>query len=172
MSSNIDNLPSPQETFEWPRQAMRERNWSEAAKRWAVLRKAYPDHPATWFQGAGTHIEAGELDQAEALLEHARKHFPNHPNSLIDSAALAMSRQEWKVAEAFLQQARKKHPDNLQTWMKSAELAEHQGNLEQAAEYFQKASQVAPDRPGPLIEYAESPSFSLREYSTFEASYF
>lgn len=51
---------------------MRERNWSEAAKRWAVLREAYPNQATTWIRGAIAHIETGELDQAESLLAYAQ----------------------------------------------------------------------------------------------------
>jgi lipopolysaccharide transport system permease protein len=155
MRPSKNELPSYEQAFEWPRQAVREQNWREATRRWAVMRKAYPEHPATWLQGANAHIEAGELEQAEALLTHARQHFPNHPNSLTDSAGLAMRQQEWDVAEAFLQQARERYPDNLQTWMKSAEYAEHQSNLEQATAYNEKARQCAPNSPPPFIQYAE-----------------
>lgn len=148
-------LPPHEQAFEWPYEAARERKWLEASQRWAVLRKAYPEHPATWFQAANAHIKAGELEQAEALLAHAREHFPNHPHSLIESAALAMRRQEWDVAAVYLQRAREKHPDKLQTWMKSVECAEGQGDLEQATAYSEKARQYASDQPGPFIQYAE-----------------
>ena len=93
----MDELPLPEKAFEWPRQAMREKNWTEAAKRWTVLRKSYPDHPATWFQGACTHIEAGELEQADALIAYTRQHFPNHPNNLTDASSLAMRQQDWNA---------------------------------------------------------------------------
>jgi Tfp pilus assembly protein PilF len=61
---------------------------------WAVLRKAYPRHAATWFHAANAHIKAEELEQAEVLLTHAQQQFPNHPNNLIDRATLAMCRQQ------------------------------------------------------------------------------
>ena len=141
--------------FEWPRQAMQERNWQEAALRWEVLRKAYPQQPATWIQGALSNIEAGELEEAETLLKQAREYFPNNPNTLLYSAELAMSKQEWNAANTFLQQARKEHPDYLQTWMKSTQFAEHQDDLVQAIAYNEKARQCEPERPAPFIQYAE-----------------
>lgn len=150
-----NELPAPEQTFEWPRQAMQERNWNETAKRWAVLRKAYPDHPATWFQGLNALIQACEYDRAEALLAQARRHFANHPNLYTESAVLAMCRKRWDEAENHLQKARKKFPNNLQIWMKSAECAEGKGDLEKAIAYNQKARQCAPDQPAPYIQYAE-----------------
>jgi lipopolysaccharide transport system permease protein len=152
---NGTELPSLENAFEWPRQAMREQNWSDATQRWAILRKAYPNRPATWFQGATAHIEAGELQQAENLLKQAQQHFPNHPNLLIDFATLNMRKQEWSVAEDLLQQAREDYPDNVQTWIRSAECAEGLGNIEQAGKYYQKSCQIAPDNQGPYIQYAE-----------------
>ena len=146
---------SPEQAFKWPREAMQNKDWPEAAKRWAILRKAYPNHPAPWFQGANAHIKANELDEAENLLAYARQHFPNHPKSLTYSASLAMHRQAWDLAEDFLSKARKTHPCHLETWMKSAECAERRGDVEKATVYFQTSCQCAPNRPGPFVQYAE-----------------
>jgi tetratricopeptide (TPR) repeat protein len=125
LQTDSNDLLKPEKAFEWANQAGREKNWSVAAQRWAVLRRAYPDHPDTWFQGANAHIEAGELEQAEALISHTRQHFPNNPGNLIDASSLAMGRLDWDAAEVLLQKSREKHPDNLQTWMKPAECAEN-----------------------------------------------
>lgn len=148
-------LLTPEQAFEWPRQASREQNWPEAAKRWAVLRKAYPNHPGVWFQGAKAHMEAGELDEAERLLNNAREQFPNHPNALIDCAALAIRRHEWEIAGELLSKAREQHTEHLSTWMTSAEYAEKRGDFDQATLYYQKACETTPDRPVPFIQYAE-----------------
>ena len=155
-TDNLTKLPPPEQTFEWPQQAAKKQDWKEASRRWAVLRKAYPRHPATWLQGALAHIEAGELPQADALLEYARHHFPNNPNTLIFSYELSMRREEWGEADIFLQQARQKYPEShMQIWMKSSEFAEHQGDLEHATAYNVKARQCGPDHPDPFIQYAE-----------------
>lgn len=153
--TNNDTLLPAAKAFEWPNQAMQERDWPEAAQRWAVLRKAYPEYPATWFQAAQAHIEAGELEQAETLLAHARQHFPKHLNALTSFAMLNMHRREWDAAKVLLQQARERHPHELLTWMQSAECAEGQGDLKQASEYYLKACQCAPDSPGPFVQHAE-----------------
>lgn len=150
-----DELPAPDVAFEWPAQAVRDQNWPEAARRWAVLRRAYPEHPPTWIQAASAHIEAGDLDAAETLLEHARKYFANNPNAFIQSAELAIRRDDWGVAEEILQQVRERFPDDLQTWLKSAEFAEQQGEMAQAVAYNEKARQCAPGLPVAFIQYAE-----------------
>jgi len=155
LQTESDELPPPEKAFDWPNQAIREKNWSEAAQRWSVLRKAYPNHPATWFQGANAHIEAGELNPAEALIAYTQAQFPNHIGNLTIASSLAMRQKDWEAAEDFLRQARAKHPDNLQTWLKSAEYEDQQGNREQAATYLQRACQCTPGQPGPFIQLAE-----------------
>ena len=150
-----DELPTPEQAFKWPQQAARERDWPEAARRWAVLRMAYPKQSGTWIQGAIAHIEAGELELAEALLTHARQQFHNNPNTLLQSAELAIRQHKWDAAEDYLRQARQQFPDFLLTWMKSAEYAEHQSDLEQATAYNEKARLCDPDHPAPFIQYAE-----------------
>jgi len=146
---------SPEKVFAWPQQAALDQNWGEAAQRWAVLRTVYPQEAAPWLHGALACIEAGELDQAEKLLDYSRLHFPDIPNSLIHSAELAMRRQQWKTAKTFLQQARERHPNNLQVLMKSAECAERSGNLECSIAYNEKARQYSQGNPAPYIQHAE-----------------
>lgn len=162
MKTAVTNIkPETEETLqqekakEWAFQAMREGNWPEATQRWAVFRKAYPEHSAGWLQGAKAHIEANELDHAEILLEHGRQFFSSHENSLFFSADLAIKRQQWNAAESFLQRSREKFPNLFQTWMKSSLCSEQQGDIERAIEYNEKARQCAPNTIDPFIQYAE-----------------
>ncbi len=148
-------LPPEEKAFQWPWQAMKEHNWSEAASRWAVVRQAYPEKAGTWLQGAVAHIEAGELAQADVLLTYARKHFRSHPSTFPESARLAMQQHKWDTAHDFLQQARQQFPNFAQTWMRSAEYAEHEGNLKQTTAYNEKARQCDPALSAPFIQYAE-----------------
>lgn len=155
ISSNKSATAEHEVAFEWPRQAMREQNWQEAAWRWSVMRKAYPGFPAPLFQGASACIQAGELALASTLLEHGRKEYPSHPMLMTELAALAMRQKQLEVAEDLLLKARDQHPDVVATWLKSAECAEAMGELERAAGFSETACQCAPDLPGPYIQYAE-----------------
>lgn len=152
-------LPNADAAFEWPRQAMREKNWPVACERWEILRCAYPNHPAAWFQGVEAYIEGGNLDQAEELLTEARQRFPRHPNSLLMPAIIAMRSRDWAKADNFLKQAREAHPAELQVWLQSAALAEELGNTDLADKCYETARECAPQKPGPLIQQAE---FAMR----------
>lgn len=145
----------PQKAAQWAFQAMREKNWSEAAQRWAVLRKAFPEEPAVWLQGAKSHIEAGELDQAGILLEYGRQSFSDNESTLIISADLAIKQKKWDAAETFLELSRKNFPNAVQTWMMSSVCSEQQGQIEQANAFNEKARKCAPDKIAPFMQYAE-----------------
>lgn len=134
---------------------MRDKRWTDAARRWAILREAYPNHPAPWVQGASTLLESGELNQAEVLLNYAHQRFPNNPNTHIQTAELAIRKKDWEGAETLLQLACNRFPENLQVWLKTAKFAERHGNLEQAATCFEKAQQCAPNQPVAFIQHAE-----------------
>ncbi len=155
MQPTENELPTHEQAFEWPQSAIKENNWSEAAKRWAVIRKAYPNHPAGWIQGANSLLEASELDRAEKLITHCHQSFPNHPNTLVLLATLAMKRGEIDKSEDYLKRARDRHSDHLPVWLTSAKNAEVKGDIAQAEAYYEKACLCSPDRAAPFIGYAE-----------------
>ena len=151
MNEDLD----PERAFEWPRDAMRDGDWSIAGGRWRVMRKVYPDHPAPWFQGIASHLRADELDQAQGLIDIAQEKYPNHPSALILPAELAIKREQWPIAQGFVTQAQELHAANPQTWIVSADLAELCDDYEEASACLSKAIEYAPDRPNLLKRYAE-----------------
>ena len=155
MKPETNNFLSINKAAEWANQAAQENKWSEAAQRWAVLRKAYPGQPMVWLQGAKAHIEANQLEQAEQLLKYGREHFSGNPNAFIISAELAMQRMQWKSAESFLQHSREKFPDFAQTWITSASCMERQGLIDEAITYNRRARESFPDIIAAFIQYAE-----------------
>ncbi|WP_428356983.1 ABC transporter permease [Methyloprofundus sp.] len=155
MKPETNKLLPINKAAEWALQAARQQQWTEAAQRWSVLRKAYPEHAMVWLQGAKAHIEADALDQAAQLLEYARQHFPDNVNSFLISAELAIKLERWKETEAYLQQCRENFPHFAQTWILSAEYSEHRGKQDKAIEYNGQARKCAPEQIAPFIQYAE-----------------
>tara|TARA_R110002096_G_scaffold173781_2_gene348078 strand:- start:252393 stop:253868 length:1476 start_codon:yes stop_codon:yes gene_type:complete len=146
----------PEMAFEWARESVREKDWSMAARRWAMLRKVYPDEPTTWFQAVHAHLEAGQLDAAESLLAIARERFPNQPYAKIQPAHVAMKREQWDLAKSILEQLRVDCPLNPHTWTSLALLANHDGDFEAESGYLWKAAECTPNQPGFYIQFAES----------------
>ena len=154
-AESIDDLTA-EIAFDWPRQAMQSRDWSIAAQRWRVMRKAYPDEPAPWFQGIVSHLHANELDLASVILDETQSRFPNHPGCVLSRAELAIKRDQWERAAEIMEQARVLHPKSPQTWVICAELAEHLGETQEAWACLWNACECAPERPNLLLRYAES----------------
>jgi len=164
MEINIDKpslmdfeLPAPENVFEWPNQAVREKNWLEAVRRWAVLRKVYPEHPAVWCQAAAAHLELEELDKASLLLKYARQHFSNNPNTFLQSIDLALHQKEIETLVSLLVQARERFPETVLVWVKSAEYALMKNDFSKADLYAEKIRLCALNQslPDPFIQYAE-----------------
>jgi len=146
---------TPESSFDWPQESMRAGNWSQAAERWGVIRKAYPDHPAPWFQCINAHLEANELEAVDPLLAIAIERFPNHPSSTIQPALLAMKRENWESAKDLLDQARQIHSGNAQTWTSCATLALHDNNFDEASRCQWRAVECSPTQANLLMRYAE-----------------
>ncbi|MGH8559962.1 MAG: tetratricopeptide repeat protein [Methylococcales bacterium] len=155
LQQSLSRLPPPDQFFDWAFQAMREKNWLQAAQRWAVLGEFYPNQAGPWIQGASSFLQAGKLNEAEELLKKARKLFLDNPNALIFSSEVAIRKKEWELADAYLFEARKRFPENELVWTRSALCAELQDDLEKAKILYSEARKRFPDSPGPLVEYAE-----------------
>lgn len=159
MSKNtLDNknfLPEPESGFAWAQKAAKEGDWSESAKRYAVLRQAYPLLPATWFGAINAHINADEDDKAAALLEEAEVRFPDNPNIFLHPARLALKHKNYDEAASLLEQARQKHPNNPAVWLQSADCTIKKGHFDQAEQFNAQAKKLAPDTPPPHKQYAE-----------------
>jgi Tfp pilus assembly protein PilF len=52
---------------------MQQNQWDAAAKRWAILRRAYPQEIATWVKAALCHQRAKQIDAAEELLQDQKR---------------------------------------------------------------------------------------------------
>lgn len=154
-SEDNNELLPPEQAFEWPRQSEKQQHWEEASRRWAILRKAYPEHPDTWLQGAKASIELGDLPQAGELLQYSQQHFSSNPGTPSLAAELAMRKGEWDTADSILIDARYDFPENMSIWLKSSEFAIHNNKPELALEYNTKARQCAPEQLAPYLQYAE-----------------
>ena len=77
------------------RVAMRRRDWALARERWAKLRDAFPLHADGFSGGAKAAMEAGRLDEAEALAREAAARFPGHVGDHLIFARVAMRRRDW-----------------------------------------------------------------------------
>lgn len=148
-------LLPPEEAFEWPRQAARQKNWEAATSRWEVLRKAYPDEPACWFSGANCLTQSAHFDQAEDLLTQARDRFPKNPTYFAESGFLHMKQGDLEAASDSFAKAREHLPNHFITWVWSSNLAEQMGDYQTSSKYALQATKCAPEQTNLYIQYAE-----------------
>lgn len=147
--------PSAENALAWGRDAMRERKWREAAERWAILRKVYPDHAPVWIQASIAHRQLFEYLEAEALLEEASKLFADNPNVLVQWVELNIARKDWVAALDHLQALRERFPNEIAGWVRVADVHAEQANYEQAVNANAEARKKFPDFPWPWVQYAE-----------------
>lgn len=145
----------PCKAFEWPISSIREKNWLEAAKRWEVLCRAYPDHPTPFFNGVTAYLEAGDIDRANELLDRASDLFPKHPNCLLKKASIHIYLENWDKAEECFLKAQKEFERTCQVWIESAKYAEVRGDIGKALNYAEKACTKENDVSAHWVEFAE-----------------
>jgi tetratricopeptide (TPR) repeat protein len=91
----------PWRFVEYARLAERSAAWEEAAERWRMVRKYFPE----MWEGSGglarSLRELGKLDEAEAMLISELDRFPGQTGPLESLALLAQRRRDWAEAERW-----------------------------------------------------------------------
>lgn len=149
------SLPPAQNVLWWPRQAMNNGNWQNAANHWAILRQVYPDEPAVWVQAAVSHRRLGQLEEAEALLAGARERFNETPWPLLELASLCCEQGRQDEAERLVVEARERFPEALPVMLGSARVAAEFDKLSEALAFNCQARERFPEAPEPWLQYAE-----------------
>jgi tetratricopeptide (TPR) repeat protein len=78
--------------------AAERRDYVEAARRWDVVRKKFPNSWEGYALGAASLKELGQLDEAEALLERAIKLFGKEAHCQLEYSRIAEIRKNWPEA--------------------------------------------------------------------------
>jgi len=142
-------------SFEWAREAMRQKKWALASERWNVLRKAFPEYAAVWVQGAIAQRKNQNLEMAEELLEQARLQFPNNENVFFELAEIEKLKGHYSQAKKYLYKVNHSNPNNILSWIKLAELLSLDGQLDEANAVNLEARTRFPKRSEPWVQYAE-----------------
>lgn len=129
-------------------------NWTEAADRWAALRRSHPDEPAGYVAGGEALFEAGGLDAAEAVLADGMIRFPEAPEPAVQHALLASRRRDWPEAVRRWDAVRQRFPDEVAGYWGGAQALRQFRRFAEAEALVQEAARRLPDRAEPLVEYA------------------
>ncbi len=90
--------------------AEKRRDFEEAARRWAVVRRKFPYSWQAYAFGAGCLRQLGRLDEAAAVIERGKRAQPNEILVLIEYGRITEAQQAWDKAWRHWDSVRDKHP--------------------------------------------------------------
>jgi tetratricopeptide (TPR) repeat protein len=90
--------------------ADRQRNFDEAVRRWAVVRKKFPNQRLGYVCAVGCLRQLGRLDEAEDLVRSAMKQVPGDIPLRLEYGRVAEARGDWEEAYRRWDSLRDRHP--------------------------------------------------------------
>ena len=135
--------------------AAQRENWPVACEHWAALRRAFPDHAAGFVRGAKALLEAGRLEEAEALAGEAAARFPEDWGGYVYRAEAAMRREDWDVASGHWAALRRAFADQAPGYVRGAKALLEAGRLEEAEAVAGEAVARFPDEREAYLLRAE-----------------
>ncbi len=133
--AGIKNFPKePRLYVEYGDIAMCNENWTEAIRRWTLMREKFPQHPQGYVGGVAALKENEELENAETLLLEGLKKFPKAIGLYVEYGDIAMCRKDWLEAVKRWTLVRKKFPRHLQGYMSGIVALTKIGDFEKAEE--------------------------------------
>ena len=152
---NDNDLPSEQGLVAWAWESMKSREWPEAAKRWQLIRKLYPENEPAWVQGGIAEKNLHNVKQAELLLETACEKFPANPNPWIALADMSLELFGLDKSDSILRKIQDIFPDIPYPYIKQAHYKAANGEFLEAEEINKKARERFADKINVYIQYAE-----------------
>jgi tetratricopeptide (TPR) repeat protein len=152
-----DASPIPQDfatACAWARQAVEAKDWSEAQHRWAQLRERFPAEGHPCWQQAIALREAGQTQEAHAVLLAGAAQFPHDPSFPHDLARLAEGRDDWPAAERGWRAFLRLQPDLWWAHTALAHALTQQDRLDEAETVLVAAHAALPNDNPILVDYA------------------
>ncbi len=152
---NDQELPSLSGMTEWAWKAMEEKSWSEAAKRWRLIRGVYPGCESAWVQGGIAEKNLNNFDHAQQLLEVACDRFPKNSTAWIVLADIQLELKGLSSCEPILFEIQERFPDIPYPFLKRAQYFLSNNKFIDAEKENAVARKEYPDLVNPFIQYAE-----------------
>lgn len=146
--------------------AMRQKNWSEAVKRWAVGRAKFPEQAPGYFCGAAALKMLGDFAVADALILDGLKKFPTSYNMYIEYGDIAMHQKDWSEAVKRWTLMREKCPEHPYGYFSGVAALKEQGEFETADALALEGLEKFPKESRLYIEYGD---IAMRQRNWAEA---
>ena len=134
--------------------ANRRHDWDDAARRWAALRRAYPDEVAGYCGAAQALRQLRRFDEAEAVIGEGMQRLPASPEPLVEHAWIAQDTADWVEAASRWQRVRERQPDHVAAYAIAAEALAQAGRLDEAEVLAAEARARFPENPLPFAAAA------------------
>ena len=124
--------------------AMRRRDFTEASRRWNIVRERFPRVPAGYARAAWTYVEMGEYEKAEQLAIQGQEKTSEWPDSWTINAEIAMRRRDFTEASRRWNIVRERFPRVPAGYARAAWTYVEMGEYEKAEQIVTEGQRQAP----------------------------
>ncbi len=133
--------------------AMRQKDWPEAIKRWALMREKFPQDPRGYVKGALALKENKKLNVADALVQDGLEKFPNETGLYLEYIDIARRQKNYKEMARRAALMQQKIPGHPRGYIASGVALRVLGNYEEADAHLLAALKKFPNKAEAYIEY-------------------
>jgi predicted Zn-dependent protease len=138
----------------YARLAQRQRDTTEAVRRWQAVRDEFPDDPTGAICLAAVLRESSQFETAESVATEGLQRFPDTPGLLVEHAFATHMRQDWQTAAGRWEAARTRQPEHHIGYVLGAQCLRNLGRVDDAEALLRTAIERFPDLAVPLVEFA------------------
>lgn len=138
----------------WGYFAQHHRDTEEALRRFEIVRRQVPHHPAGYVSAAITLRDRQRYQEAEAILAGALLRFPNDASPAIDFASIAQARGDRDEAIDRWRVVRERYPDHPAGYTHAMAALRTAGRGEEAEALLASALERFPNNPHLYFEHA------------------
>lgn len=154
----VERLPNDARlTLEWAEAAMRRRDWRQAERRFAQVRKRFPEQPQGYLRGAEALCLARKDSDAQALLNDAIRLSPETPEMLAQIVSVAITQKNWSFAFQCCLMMREKFPQSPSGWLCSIEVMRGASDFGSAERLLEDIPKRFSDNISLLLAWARLP---------------
>ena len=140
---------------EYARLAERRADWPAALQRWAAIRSGMPEAEIGYTEGARALLDAGQVDEADALTAQAMQSWPENAAIARSWADLAVRRQAWPEALDRWTKVRGLLPDMPEGFVQGARALDALGRHAEAEALLGQGCDANPNHFGLANEWAD-----------------
>jgi predicted Zn-dependent protease len=129
---------------EYARTAHDRQDWSEAVRRWRMLRDVTPDMALGYAEGSWAATRAGDQAEAEMILTAAIAKFPDNADLHVRWANLASGTRRWDVAAERWQMVVERFPGTVSAYQSGSAALIQLGRFDAATDLLRQGMAHAP----------------------------